>query len=105
MLQTVYESLAWAQTLTQHSVWQVQACMNILNAPRAAAADLLGLPAGVYACSRSSPPTHACDRHPLAARVRARRKTVQCPPVRRRSVARVERMGVGSCAARGRPAI
>lgn len=49
MLQTVYETLAWAQNLTQHSVWQVQACINILNAPRAAATDLLGFRAGVYA--------------------------------------------------------
>lgn len=49
MLQTVYETLAWAQNLTHHSVWQVQACINILNAPRAAAADLLGFSAGVYA--------------------------------------------------------
>jgi Phosphotransferase enzyme family len=49
MLQTVYESMAAAPSLTQHAVWQVQACMNILKEPRAAAADLLGFPAGVYA--------------------------------------------------------
>ncbi len=49
MLQTVYESMAWAPALTQHAVWQVQACINILKAPRAAATDLLGFPAGVYA--------------------------------------------------------
>ena len=48
MLQTVYESMAWAPALTQHAVWQVQACMNILKEPRAAATDLLGFPAGVY---------------------------------------------------------
>ena len=45
MLQTVYESLAFSQTLTQHAVWQVQACMNILQQPAAAATDLLGFPA------------------------------------------------------------
>lgn len=33
MLQTVYESLAFAQSLTQRAVWQVQACMNILGSP------------------------------------------------------------------------
>ena len=49
MLQTVYESMAWAPSLTQHAVWQVQACINILKEPRAAATDLLGFPAGVYA--------------------------------------------------------
>ncbi len=49
MLQTVYESMAWAQSLTQHAVWQVQACMNILKEPRAAATDLLGFSAGVHA--------------------------------------------------------
>jgi tRNA A-37 threonylcarbamoyl transferase component Bud32 len=49
MLQTVYESMAWAPALTQHAVWQVQACMNILKQPRAAATDLLGFPAGVHA--------------------------------------------------------
>ncbi len=49
MLQTVYEAMAWAPALTQHAVWQVQACINILKAPRAAATDLLGFPAGVYA--------------------------------------------------------
>ncbi|MBW8873872.1 MAG: phosphotransferase [Acidobacteria bacterium] len=49
MLQTVYESMAWASALTQHAVWQVQACINILKQPRAAATDLLGFPAGVYA--------------------------------------------------------
>jgi tRNA A-37 threonylcarbamoyl transferase component Bud32 len=49
MLQTVYESMAWASTLTQHAVWQVQACINILKEPRAAATDLLGFPAGVHA--------------------------------------------------------
>ena len=48
MLQTVYESMAWAPALTQHAVWQVQACMNILKQPRAAATDLLGFPAGVH---------------------------------------------------------
>jgi hypothetical protein len=48
MLQTVYESLAWAPALTQHAVWQVQACMNILKQPAAAATDLLGFPAGVH---------------------------------------------------------
>ena len=49
MLQTVYESMAWASSLTQHAVWQVQACINILKQPRAAATDLLGFPAGVHA--------------------------------------------------------
>ena len=44
MLQTVYESLAFAQSIHQHAVWQVQACMNILNQPAAAATDLLGFP-------------------------------------------------------------
>lgn len=48
MLQTVYESLAWASALTQHAVWQVQACMNILKQPAAAATDLLGFRAGVH---------------------------------------------------------
>lgn len=48
MLQTVYESLTWAPSLTQHAVWQVQACINILKQPRAAATDLLGFPVGVY---------------------------------------------------------
>jgi thiamine kinase-like enzyme len=48
MLQTVYESMAWAQALTPQAVWQVQACINILKAPRAAATDLLGFPAGAY---------------------------------------------------------
>ncbi|HEX4963160.1 MAG TPA: phosphotransferase [Thermoanaerobaculia bacterium] len=49
MLQTVYEAMAWAPALTQHAVWQVQACINILKQPRAAATDLLGFQAGVYA--------------------------------------------------------
>jgi len=49
MLQTVYESMAWAPSLSQHAVWQVQACINILKQPRAAAIDLLGFPAGVHA--------------------------------------------------------
>ncbi len=49
MLQTVYESMAWSQAMTQHAVWQVQACMNILKAPRSAATDLLGFSAGVHA--------------------------------------------------------
>jgi len=49
MLQTVYESMAWAPALTQHAVWEVQACINILKEPRAAATDLLGFPAGVHA--------------------------------------------------------
>lgn len=48
MLQTVYESMAWAPALTQHAVWQVQACMNILKQPAAAVTDLLGFPVGVY---------------------------------------------------------
>jgi Ser/Thr protein kinase RdoA (MazF antagonist) len=48
MLQTVYESMAWAPSLTQHAVWQVQACINILQQPRAAANDLLGFAAGVH---------------------------------------------------------
>ena len=48
MLQTVYESMAWAPSLTQHAVWQVQACINILQQPAAAATDLLGFPAGAY---------------------------------------------------------
>lgn len=48
MLQTVYESMAFAPSLTQHAVWQVQACINILKQPAAAATDLLGFPAGVY---------------------------------------------------------
>lgn len=49
MLQTVYESMAWAPALTQQAVWQVQACINILKEPRAAATDLLGFPVGAYA--------------------------------------------------------
>jgi Phosphotransferase enzyme family len=48
MLQTVYEALVFAPALTQNSVWQVQACMNILNQPAAAATDLLGFPAVAY---------------------------------------------------------
>lgn len=48
MLQTVYESMAWASSLTQHAVWQVQACINILKEPRGAATDLLGFPAGIH---------------------------------------------------------
>ena len=48
MLQTVYESMAWAPSLTQHAVWQVQACINILKQPRAAATDLLGFPVGTH---------------------------------------------------------
>jgi hypothetical protein len=48
MLQSVYESMAWSQALTPQAVWQVQACMNILKEPRAAATDLLGIPAGAY---------------------------------------------------------
>ncbi len=48
MLQTVYESMAWAPSLTQHAVWQVQACINIMQRPSVAATDLLGFPAGVY---------------------------------------------------------
>jgi hypothetical protein len=47
-MRTVYESMAWAAALTQPAVWQVQACMNILNHPRAAASDLLGFPAGIH---------------------------------------------------------
>ncbi|MFL6197250.1 MAG: phosphotransferase family protein [Thermoanaerobaculia bacterium] len=49
MLQTVYESMAWASSLTRHAVWQVQACVNILKEPRAAVTDLLGFPEGVHA--------------------------------------------------------
>jgi len=49
MLQTVYESMAWAPSLTQHAIWQLQACINILKEPRAAATDLLGFPANVHA--------------------------------------------------------
>jgi thiamine kinase-like enzyme len=48
MLQTVYESLAFAPALTQQAVWQVQACMNILKQPAVAATDLLGFPAGAH---------------------------------------------------------
>ncbi|HEX8171897.1 MAG TPA: phosphotransferase [Thermoanaerobaculia bacterium] len=48
MLQTVYESMAWAPALTPQAVWQVQACINILKEPRAAAVDLLGFEAGVH---------------------------------------------------------
>lgn len=48
MLQTVYESLAYTQAMTPHAVHQVQAAINILKQPRAAAADLLGIPIGVY---------------------------------------------------------
>lgn len=48
MLQTVYESMAYAPSLTQHAVWQVQACMNILKEPAAAATDLLGFPMDLY---------------------------------------------------------
>ncbi|HXT23089.1 MAG TPA: phosphotransferase [Thermoanaerobaculia bacterium] len=49
MLQTVYESLAFASSLTQQAVWQVQASINILQGPRAAATDLLGLPVAAHA--------------------------------------------------------
>jgi thiamine kinase-like enzyme len=49
MLQTVYESMAWAPALSQHAVWQMQACINLLPEPRGAATDLLGFPAGVHA--------------------------------------------------------
>jgi aminoglycoside phosphotransferase (APT) family kinase protein len=49
MLQTVYESMAWAPSLTQHAVWQMQACINILQEPRGAVTDLLGFPAGAHA--------------------------------------------------------
>ncbi|HYM59888.1 MAG TPA: phosphotransferase [Thermoanaerobaculia bacterium] len=48
MLQSVYESMAWAQSLTPQAVWQVQACINILKEPRAATTDLLGFVAGVH---------------------------------------------------------
>ncbi|HYC88934.1 MAG TPA: phosphotransferase [Thermoanaerobaculia bacterium] len=48
MLQTVYESLTYAPAITQNAMWQVQACMNILQRPAAATAELLGTPAGVY---------------------------------------------------------
>ena len=48
MLQTVYESMAYAQSMTAHAVHEVQAAINILKAPRAAAADLLGIPVGVH---------------------------------------------------------
>jgi tRNA A-37 threonylcarbamoyl transferase component Bud32 len=48
MLQTVYESMAWAQALTPNAIWQVQACVNILKEPRAATADLMAIPAGVH---------------------------------------------------------
>lgn len=48
MLQTVYESLSYAQSLTQHAVWQVQACMNILKQPAAAVTDLLGFPVNAH---------------------------------------------------------
>ncbi|HXT51017.1 MAG TPA: hypothetical protein VN811_08235, partial [Thermoanaerobaculia bacterium] len=49
MLQSVYESMAWASSLTQQAVWQTQACINILQQPRAAATDLLGFVADVHA--------------------------------------------------------
>ena len=49
MLQTVYESLSYAPALTQHAVWQVQACMNILKQPAAAVTDLLGFPVNAHA--------------------------------------------------------
>ena len=45
----VYESMAWASALTQQAVWQMQACINILRQPRAAATDLLGFVADVHA--------------------------------------------------------
>ena len=48
MLQTVYESLTFAPAITQHAVWQLQACMNILKQPAAAATDLLGFTAGIH---------------------------------------------------------
>ena len=48
MLQTVYESMAFAPALTPNAIWQVQACVNILKEPRAATADLLAIPAGVH---------------------------------------------------------
>ena len=42
-------AMTFSPALTQHAVWQVQACINILQQPRAAAVDLLGFPAGVHA--------------------------------------------------------
>lgn len=48
MLQTVYESMASSPALTQNAVWQLQACMNILERPGAAATDLLGFPVGAH---------------------------------------------------------
>lgn len=48
MLQTVYESLAYAPSMTPHAIYEVQAAINILKEPRAAAIDLLGIRAGVH---------------------------------------------------------
>jgi Ser/Thr protein kinase RdoA (MazF antagonist) len=48
MLQTVFESLTFAPAMHQNAMWQMHACMNILNRPAAAAVELLGFPAGVH---------------------------------------------------------
>ena len=48
MLQSIYESLSYAPALTPNAIHEVQAAVNILRQPRAAASDLLGIPVGVY---------------------------------------------------------
>lgn len=48
LLQSVYESLNFAPALTPNAIHEVQAAVNILRQPRAAAADLLGIPVGVH---------------------------------------------------------
>ncbi|HVR41700.1 MAG TPA: phosphotransferase [Thermoanaerobaculia bacterium] len=48
LLQTVYESLNYSPSMTPNAIHEVQAAVNILRQPRAAAADLLGIPVGIY---------------------------------------------------------
>lgn len=48
LLQTVYESLALAPAMAPNAVHEVQAAVNILRQPRAAAMDLLAIPMGIY---------------------------------------------------------
>ncbi|HWW62308.1 MAG TPA: phosphotransferase [Thermoanaerobaculia bacterium] len=48
LLQTVYESLNYSPAMTPAAIHEVQAAVNILRQPRAAATDLLGIPVGVY---------------------------------------------------------
>lgn len=43
LLQTVYESSAYSQSLAPHAMLEVQASMNMLRQPRVAAAELIGM--------------------------------------------------------------